>query len=299
MMIAGSLLNAYGFKNYLRGSISGGSGTLTVADATFTADDVGKRIAIDRAGVGGAAYEGVISAFTDATHVTVAPVASSTVVGVTVSYGGRLDDDRRNLFELRELAFEADEYHYLALAETKGHWLRPEIMTSTDGIAHNADLGALGIKRIGPLGRVFIKVGDAGSYEPGRRAESEEIERLRANAGGVYGSLAHNAAGSQIGGYFWMPEDENIIQLTGTHAKIFYVQTYARLDDLRSPLIFTGSLASYIVGKALAKEGSRTPEHANVHNAYCESVIAGIRAQEAKIPTFEEFQSEAVPARNR
>lgn len=293
---ASNSLNAAGWKNYLQGSINNGSGALTLTDGAFTADDVGKRIAIDGAGTAGAIYEGKISAFIDATHVTVTPVAGTSVVGTTVSYGGRLADDRRNLMELRDLAFEADEAHYLALAETKGHWLRPEIFTAIDGIPNDTDLGVL-MPRLGPLGRVFIQVANDGPYEPGRRAEPEEIARIRANAGGVYGDVAHNIEGSPLGGYFWMPEDENWILLTGTSAKIFRVEPYFRGAALRSPEIFTGSLASHIVAKALAKEGARTPEQARMHASYCEAVINGIRSYEQKVPTFDEFQREQAVGR--
>lgn len=296
-----SLLNAAGWKNYLLGSIAFGATALTVTDGAFTADDIGKKIAIDGAGPIGAIYEGTIAAVADATHVTVLPAAGATVVGSTVSYGGRLNDDRRNLFELREAAFEADEAHYLPLAETTGHWLRPELLTLSPGIAHAAEIGAV-IQRIGPLGRVFIRVHPLGAYEPGIRAEAEEIKRLRANTGiapaNVYGSLAHNVAGSQIGGYFWMPADENTVQFTGDSLKLYYVPTYTRGADLKSPEIFTGSVSSFATARLLAKEGAKTPGHATVHGAYSEAVIAGIRANEQKIPaTVEEFQQETPPAR--
>lgn len=300
MKMAASLLNAAGWKNYLQGSINAASGALTVTDAALTANDVGKSIAIDGAGAGGTTYEGTISAFTDATHATVSPVAGTSVVGTTVSYGGRLRDDRRNLFELREGAFEADEAHYLPLAETKGHWLRPEILTLSAAIAHGADLGAL-IPRIGPLGRVFIRTGPLDAYLPGKRAEAEEVTRLRANTGtapnDTYGALAHNVAGSQIGGLFWMPEDENTVQYTGDSLKVYYVPTYARGADLKSPAILVGSIASFNVARLLAKEGAKTPEHATIHGAYSEAVISGIRANEPRIPSLEEFQSETAVGR--
>jgi hypothetical protein len=296
-----SLLNAAGWKNYLLGSINAGSGALVVTDGAFTADDVGKKVAIDGAGAGGGIYEGVITAVADATHVTVAPAVVTTVVGATVSFGGRLNDDRRNLFELREAAFQADEAHYLPLAETTGHWLRPELLTLSAGVAHAAELGTI-IPRIGPLGRVFIRVHPLGSYEPGTRAEAEEIRRMRANTGiapnDVYGSLAHNVAGSQIGGFFWMPADENTVQYTGDSLKVYYVPTYTRGTDLKSPEIFTGSIASFAVARLLAKEGAKTPAHATVHGTYGEAVLGGIRANEQKIPaSVEEFQQEHPPAR--
>jgi hypothetical protein len=297
---AASLLNAARWKNFLLGSIISATGSLTLTDGEFTADDVGKRIAIDRAEVGNMIYEGVISAFTDATHVTVSPNAGATVVGATVSYGGQLGDDRRSLLELRDVARIADEAHYLPLAETKGHWQRPEIEVLSVDIANGANLGTT-IPRIGPLGRVLIQTGPLDAYLPGTRAEAEEIRRLQANTGvapnDTYGSLAHNVAGSQIGGYFWMPEDENTVQYTGSSLKIYYVPTYTRGIDLKSPQIFTGSIVSFMVAYLLAKEGSRTPELASVHRGYADAIINGIRANEAKVPTMEEYQSEAAPAR--
>lgn len=300
IQMAASLLNAAGWKNYLIGSIASGAGALTVADAAFTGDDVGKKIAIDGAGAAGAIYEGTISAVADATHVTVTPVAGTTVVGTTVSYGGRLRDDRRNLFELREAAFEADETHYLALAETTGHWLRPELLTLSTGLAHDTQLGTA-IPHIGPLGRVFIRIDPLGAYQPGKRAEPEEVTRLRANTGSApnntYGSLAHNVAGSQIGGYYWMPEDENTVQYTGDSLKVYYVPTYTRGTALKTHEIFTGSLASQVVAQLLAKEGARTSQHATIHGGYSSAVIAGIRAQQERVPTLDEYKEETAVGR--
>src|ERR1051326_3451464 len=94
---AAMLLNAARWKNFVLASITNGSGALVVTDGAFNAADVGKRIAIDRAGAGGSIYEGVISAVADATHVTVTPNAAATVAGVTVSYGGENGDERRRL----------------------------------------------------------------------------------------------------------------------------------------------------------------------------------------------------------
>nr|AUN37435.1 hypothetical protein [uncultured bacterium] len=297
---AASLLNAARWKNFLLGSITGGAGALTVTDGAFTADDIGKRIAIDRAGAGGSLYDGVISAFTDATHVTVTPAAGASVQGVTISYGGQLGDDRRSLIELRDVAFIADEAHYQPLGETRGHWLRPELLILSPGIAHGADLGSI-IPRLGPLGRVFVRVDPLGPYQPGTRAEPEEITRMRANTGNApndtYGSLAHNVAGSQIGGYFWMPEDENTVQYTGDSLKLYYVPTYTRGADLKSPIILTGSIVSFIVGYLLAKEGAKSGELAAVHSGYSQAVINAIRQSAPKLPTMEEYQSEAAAGR--
>ena len=297
---AASLLNAVRWKNFLQGSILAGTPNLIVTDAVFTGDDVGKRIAIDGAAAGGAIHEDSIAAFVDATHMTLTSNVAATVVGATVSVGGQLGDDRRNLLELREGAFQADEAHYLPLAETKGHWKRPELLILSPDIAHNADLGDV-IPRIGALGRVFIQTDPLGPFVPGTRAQIEEITRMRANTGiapdDTYGALAHNVAGSQIGGYFWMPTDENTVQYTGSSLKVYYVPAYTRGTDLKTPLIYSASLASFIVAALLAKEGAKMAEHAAVHQRYCEAVITGIRANQRTVPTLEEFQSETTAAR--
>jgi len=300
---AASYLNAAGWKNLVRGDILTGTGALTVADGAFTTDDIGKLILIDGAGAGGSIYEAAISAVADPTHITVTPNVVLTVDDMTISFGGKLIDDRRNLFELRESAFLADEAHYLAIAETKGHWQRPNLMVLSGDLPHDTDLGAT-LPHIGPLGRVLVRIHPTGAYTPGRRAESEEIERLRANTGvppfNTYGSLAHNVAGSQIGGHFWMPEDENHIQITGDSAKIYHIPPYTRGADLKTPIIYGGSIVSWMVAAMLAKEGAKTPENATIHRSFADAVLQGIRANQQRVPaTVAEFQSEAPPARGR
>jgi hypothetical protein len=69
------------------GSINNGSGTLTMAGATFTASDVGKLITVSAAGVGGKTLCAAIAGFTSSTVVSVSPAASSTSLTGTVTYG--------------------------------------------------------------------------------------------------------------------------------------------------------------------------------------------------------------------
>lgn len=292
--IASSLLNAAGWKNYLLGAMTATSTTLTCTDAAFLSTDVGKSIAVDGAGTGGTILQSTIAAYVSATQVTLADAAVVTVVGATVSYGGRLADDRRNLLELRELAFEADEDYYVPIAETLGHWARQDLITLSGSIAN-----AAAIPHIGELGQVLIQTGAAQPYLPMKPAEYEEIARMRANTGvaplNVYGALAHDAVGSQIGGYGRISEDGEYVNYTGSDAKANRIPPYTRGTDLQSPAIFTGAIASRIVARSLAKEGSRTPEQAKIHWDYSESVVTGIRAQQKVIPTLEQFEQQRQP----
>lgn len=70
-------------------SITSGAAALTATGATFTAADVGKLIAVPGAGAAGATLISTILAFTDATHVTLANNAGTTLSAVakTIAYG--------------------------------------------------------------------------------------------------------------------------------------------------------------------------------------------------------------------
>src|SRR2546421_3301496 len=250
----GNGLNALGWLILVDGVIS--ASTLVCASGAFIASDVGKHIAIDGAGIGGTIYEGTITGYTSATQVTVSPAVSVSVSGASVSYGGRLRDARRNLVEIREAIFETDEEIYLTLAETVGHWARDVIETTSAPIAYGDTVP----DGIGALGLVLVQTDPAGLFEPGKPAEFEAIQRYRNNTGvapfDTYGSLAHNVAGSQIGGYYRLSEDGEFCAFSGNAMKIKRVPPYVREADLQSPLIFTGALVSGSNARLMPKEGA-------------------------------------------
>ncbi len=70
-------------------SITSGAPNLTVTGATFTANDVGKKIVIGGAGTAGAPLATTIGAYVDATHVTLSANAATTLSASTqhVAYG--------------------------------------------------------------------------------------------------------------------------------------------------------------------------------------------------------------------
>lgn len=278
---AASLLNAGGWKTLIQGSISASSASLTVTDAAFVVSDQGKNIAIDRAGPGGTILSTTILTFTDATHVILADTASITVAGATVSYGGRLEDDRRNLEELREEAFEADEYFYLAYLETREHWVRPDLLVLSASILNNGKIPT----HVGDIGTPMIQVGPLDAYLPGRRAEFEEIARYRANPANVYGSLAHNVAGSLIGGYYWISESQDVAQYSGSDMKI-PLGNYTRGTDLQCPRITTYGIVSRMLTRLLGKEGSRR-EGAQVFSDHAKETEQAIRANAQEMPVLD------------
>lgn len=283
---AASLLNAAGWKTLIQGSISAASPNLTVTDAAFLASDAGKSIAIDGAGPGGTILSTTILTFTDATHVVLAVNASVAVAGATVSYGGQLEDDRRNLEELREEAFEADEFYYLAYLETKEHWVRPDLLVLSASIADGAAIPT----HVGDIGTPMIQVGPLDSYLPGRKAEFEEIARYRENANGVYGSLAHNVAGSKIGGYYWIAPSMDRARYTGTDMKI-PLGNYVRGSDLQCPKITTYGIVSRMLTRLLGKEGS-TREGAAIFTDHANATEQAIRANAQEMPTLDEADVE-------
>ena len=289
LRMATSLLNAAKWKNYLLASINASAQALIATDAAFLVTDIGKRIVIDGAGPSGHPLETVISAYTNPTTITVATAASVSVVGATVSYGGQLGDDRRNLAELNEAVYESDEDFYVPIAETIGHWARQDLLALSSSIANAGE-----IPHIGELGQVFIQTGPLDSYLPGKPAEFEEIQRMRANTGVApldsYGGKAHNVADSQIGGYFHVSEDGEYITYTGTDCKARRIPPYERSLNLQTNAVFMGPMASRVVARLLAKEGSKTPEQAQIHAAYSQSVIDGIRARAKTAPTLEQFE---------
>lgn len=82
---------AYGAKADARtlqdGTMTAGSATLQSASANFTSADVGKRCRVDGAGPGGAPLYTTINAVTNATTVTLAVAASTSVTNAWVLYG--------------------------------------------------------------------------------------------------------------------------------------------------------------------------------------------------------------------
>jgi hypothetical protein len=169
-------------------------------------------------------------------------------------YGFVLNDARRSLWEFAEAALEADGEIVTAILETVGHWARPDYLAESDPIAHGAEIPA----HVGEIGRVLIQRSSGALYLPARgRRPGADIERYRANTGGVYGATVHTDAGSPLAGYYDISE-EDVLFYTGFSAKV-RLATYSRafratLDGaITAP---TKTLSSPLGGFTSADNGS-------------------------------------------
>lgn len=88
--VVGGLVYAYENMYLARFSISAGAGTVTASAQTFTAHDIGDRLTIEGAGVGGTALDTYITAVASPTSCTVANVASTSAIAAKGGIGSRM-----------------------------------------------------------------------------------------------------------------------------------------------------------------------------------------------------------------
>jgi hypothetical protein len=84
---------AFGGTIKTDGAVAANSQLLASASSTFISADVGKRVLVPGAGVGGVPLITYISRVVDPTHAALALCADTTVSGVTFSYGGTVIDN--------------------------------------------------------------------------------------------------------------------------------------------------------------------------------------------------------------
>jgi hypothetical protein len=151
-------------------------------------------------------------------------LTSSLNAGVSSAFTAVLDDPRRSPGELFASLQAADDEICTLIAETEGHGFRPLFLSDSVDLTHNDQLP----DRLGPVAQVKIKYASTDSdYRAGKFDKDltlADIERWRANVGGIYGP-AHDAANSSISGYYLVIGDG--IYFTGSACKV-KVATYTR-----------------------------------------------------------------------
>lgn len=105
------------------GSINSSSGALTATTPVFHSGSVGRGINIAGAGAAGGTYTGSVVAYTDPTHVTVSPNATTTVAGAAVTVW--------------------PGYHYSTVAGSTATWTTPAGATSVGMIVVRSTNGGL------------------------------------------------------------------------------------------------------------------------------------------------------------
>lgn len=246
-----SLLNAAGYTNIISAATTATNGTVTGPSGTWVAGDVGKLIAIYGAGTGGTVYQGTISVFGSGSSITVTPVVPTTTASQACSFGGQMNDDRRNLEEIVEAIYEADEQVIRVILATPHHFALADLQLLLASITTNTRLST----HVGKTFCVYIKIasGDT-NYEVGIQTDPYTVQRYNTAVGtGIYGASSPTTAGSIMGRYYAIDEN-NVLTYTGSDAKI-YGLNYARGSALQSPLICTDMVCNAAWDSLFAKEG--------------------------------------------
>lgn len=149
-----------------------------------------------------------------------------------------------------EAILGSDEQVYLAIAETEGHWARPNLMDWSAAIAHLDEIPS----HIGSTGDVQILPSVGSTYVAGKRASVEKIEMWRANSDNAFGSLAHNAVGNSLGGRYTIRD--NVMHLTGYIAAVKIVPPYTRTAACQSPAIYQVAVWVGALAMLFPREGS-------------------------------------------
>jgi hypothetical protein len=246
------LLNGAGWTNIADGAMTATSATLTTTASIFASTDVGSTIAVLGAGATGATLTTTISAYTSGTQVTLAVAASTTVSNASVSFGGRFNDDKFAIQLIEESLFEGDERFYVAGAETKDHWIRPDIMDwSSDITTQGAETPA----HTGELGEVRIKyVSTDSSYKIGKPMSAQELEIYRRNTDS-YLNASHNATGTAVAGYYNREALlDGVCDFTG-YALSVRVANYTRTSALQSPEAWISGIIAHAASVMFAFDG--------------------------------------------
>ncbi|SRR6266567_8629004 len=185
--------------------------------------------------------------------------------------------------QVKEAIFGADEQVYLAIAETLGHWARPDLMDWSALLDHLVELPM----HIGATGDVQILPWVASSYVAGKPATVEEIEQWRSNDNNAFGSLAHNASGNSLGGYYCIRDD--VFHLTGYRGAIQIVSPYTRSASLcQSPSLYQNAVWAGAAATMFAKQLNGLAKATFLAGEF-RRMLAEIRGNLQAAPALEQF----------
>jgi hypothetical protein len=145
--------------------------------------------------------------------------------------------------------------------------------------------------RYGPIGEVLIQVAGGGDFDPAIEADTLlQINQWRKNAGNAFGALAHNGAGSPIGGYFFI-DGRGRVRFTGTKLKVEICAIDISNDSTDPPVlgspdgfedvIFAGAVGDLPI---LGDDYSQASHHRN----YYAQMIPLIQAGTNEVPPFQQ-----------
>lgn len=218
--------------------------------------------------------------FTVADLVTLKKIGLS-VLNASSAYAATSDDDKFSDGEIAELIFQGDERVYVAIAETKGHYARPDIMTwSSDVTTYLDEVPA----HLGELGDVQIKyVSSDLVYQLAKPMNRQEIEIYRRDTDS-YLNATHAATGTLTAGYY-DPEalKDGVCAFTGYALQVRRVASYLRTAALQSPSEYAALILAHFGSVAFTKDGL-DPELAKYYSLQANNREALVRGN-AKVLT--------------
>lgn len=223
----------------------------------------------------------VLSLF-NAQAVTTAYPTSTTDIGTS----------KRNSGEIKEAIIQSEIEARFAICETPGNGFRATFtdhsgaLTPLSGNAQTAKLP----ERIGPVSRVEIQVNSADTtWIPGEQAPLNEIQEMIANSGNaVFQSVAHNAVGSPLGGYFYIDEMADFITWTGNAVRV-YVATIGSIDHTTPVMRTPDAYSSFLVARSIArlyKHGDNM-EFIEWYSRQADQLMSYIRRGDPVLPQLE------------
>lgn len=202
------------------------------------------------------------------------------LLNASSSYNSVTDDDKFTDGLIAEAIFEGDERFYTAGAETKGHWMRPEIMDWCTAVTTYLDEVPA---HIGELGDVRIKYVSTDSvYQLAKPMTRQEIEIYRRDTDS-YLNATHAATGTITAGYY-DPEalKDGICAFTG-YALQVRIATYVRTSVLQCPQVYTSAIVAHALSYLFSVDGL-DPELAKYYSGIADKYEGMIRG-DAKVLT--------------
>lgn len=222
----------------------------------------------------------------NAQAVTTAYPVSATDIGTS----------RRNSGEIKEAIIEAELECRIAICETPGNGFRtiftpfPSTLTPVTGTPQTARIP----ERIGPVSKVEIQiaVGDT-QWVAGEQAPLSEIREILRNPDNVFG-VAHNAANSPTGGYYFIDELSDLIHWTGNAVRV-YVATIGTIDRTTPSLVVPDAYSPFLVARALSKcwKIGDPGDLQQIYGRQAEAMLAMIMRGNMVLPQLEPVQKVA------
>lgn len=240
------------------------------------------------------------------------PAANATVIikqvlslfnaqAVTTAYPTSITDigtSKRNPDEIKEAVVESDLEARWAICETPGNGFRTNFTTASAALAPlSGNIQAAKLpERIGPVSRVEIMLNSGvAEWIAGEQCPLSEVREIIANSGtAAYQLLSHTAAGSVLGGYYYIDEMADYITWTGFAVRV-YTASLGTVDRTTPTLLTPDAYSPFLVARSIArlyKHGDNA-EFIEWYSRQADQLMMLIRKGEMVLPQLEPLQRAA------